>query len=291
MSITRLNTNSLGGILRATYSSYTGSASVTTVSGKTCVRFLTSGTITIDRAGLVWALVVAGGGGSGHTTAQALPAWNDMSGGGAGGQAIEVTDFFLPVGIATVTVGGGGAGSTLGVSPVSGNASRLANLAAIGGGSTGNYSAQPIVSGNTAGAGGYWYSNGSDTMGSGGGIAQNITITGIGYVGGVKTGTFTNNAGGGAGAGGNGSNGSGSTGGAGGTGYYSSITGSSVAYGGGGGGGGSTASTGGAGGGGSGSASPTAGSINTGGGGGGRYSNSTLAGVSGGSGIVIILFG
>lgn len=290
MSITRLQTNSLGGILRATYSSYTGSASVTTVSGKTCVQFLTSGTITIDRAGLVWALVVAGGGGAGFTTYTGTTNWNDMSGGGAGGQAIEVTDFFLPVGIATVTVGGGGPATPFGGTPVSGNASRLANLAAIGGGSTGNYGAQPMLAGNSAGAGGFWYSF-SGNSNYGGGIAQPITITGIGYVGGVKSGTFNNNAGGGAGAGGNGSNGSGNTGGAGGVGYYSSITGSSVAYGGGGGGGGSTASTGGAGGGGSGSASPTAGSINTGGGGGGRWGDTSTSGASGGSGIVIILFG
>jgi hypothetical protein len=89
-----------------------------------------SGTLTIDRAGLVECLIVASGGGGGGSTASA---WG--GGGGAGGLlgfgifTNATSDaLYLPTGSYTVTVGSGGAGGTTGNTGTFGNDSRLGDI-------------------------------------------------------------------------------------------------------------------------------------------------------------------
>ena len=285
-TIVKLGTNTWqlskgGGLPKATYSATTGSPTVTTVSGKTCVEFTGSGSITISQAGTVEVLMVAGGGGGGMS--------RGGGGGGAGGH-FYMTSAFLPVGTLTVTVGaGGGGGRSIEVNNLagqSGGVSRLGNYFVPGGGSGMGYSSY-IGLGNGASGGG-----GSSSSGTGG-----AGISDLGNNGGTGGGTFqsaTESGGGGGGAGAVGGNASSTTvAGNGGNGTANSITGSSVTRAGGGGGGASgTAGTGGTGGGGAGATSGNAtnGTANTGGGGGGTHANNANGG-NGGSGIVILLFG
>ena len=146
-----------GGLPKATYSSTTGSPTVTTVSGKTCVQFTGSGSITNSQAGLVEVLVVGGGGGGGQ---------RNGGGGGAGGHLYS-TSLYVQSGTLTVTVGAGGAAGTGGVSSsgsagLSGQASGIGtSIVAPGGGGGGNQtggnggSGGGGVGGSAAGGTGY----------------------------------------------------------------------------------------------------------------------------------------
>ena len=262
-----------GGLGKAQYSSTTGSPSITTVSGKTCVQFTGSGSITTT-AGLVEVLVVGGGGGGG-----AQPSYAANGGGGAG-QAVQQSSLYLAPGTHTITVGAGGAGGTTSLnSSGPGNASILGSLIVASGGGKGN-DARGV---------------GFDGANGGGCDGQADMLPGVSLSGGFAGGDAAdlNTGGGGGGQGGAGGAGAGTTGGTGGIGIASSITGSSVNYAGGGGGGasttGGTASFGG-GAGGAGATAGTAGTANRGGGGGGGSKTGSNGG-SGGSGIVILLFG
>lgn len=275
-----------GGLPKATYSATTGSPTVTTVSGKTCVQFTGSGSITIDNAGLVEVLVVGGGGGGACT----------YSAGGGGGVFYD-TGVYLASGTATVVVGAGGAGGTGGTNyrpfpGANGITSRVGPIYGVGGGA-GRYSIDtggtPFASdGNNGGCGG---------GGAYGGVGGSGT-SGQGSSGGTgSAAAYSYGGGGGGGANGVGSNGSSTTGGNGGSGLTNSITGSAIVYGAGGGGGtsGGTAGTGGtnAGNGSNSSAAAGNGTANRGGGGGGGGITNPVTGNggSGGSGIVILLFG
>jgi hypothetical protein len=273
-----------GGLPKASYSATTGSPTVTTVSGKTCVQFTGSGSITISQAGTVEVLVIGGGGGGGARIG---------GGGGAGGYLYDASAYLIS-GTLTVTVGAGGAGATTGTAANAriGTVSRLGSYYAPGGGGG--------ASSSSAGVGMI-----SQTGSSGGGGAYVVAVqtgasgtTGIGNSGGNGTNSGGESGGGGGGASATGANGSGATAGAGGAGTSSSITGSAVTRAGGGGGGANngTGGTGGSGGGGAGTGNNTngtAGTVNTGGGGGGGgyLSDPAGSGGAGGSGLVILLFG
>lgn len=240
-------------------------------SGGTTYNFYTfdnSGTATVTQAGLASVLVIGGGGGGGGNNAS-----NNSGGGGAGGY-ISIDSYFLPEGSLTVTVGAGGANSTIG------NNSVLGALTATGGGKGSD------TTGGDGGSGG----GGGATGGSG--AAGGVQSIAQGFQGGSGTGTdpFPGGGGGGAGERGN-ADGNGS----GGDGISSSITNVATTRAGGGSGARSgTANTvipGGDGGGGAGglaspATNPVAGTANTGGGGGGASGN--VNGAAGGSGVVII---
>jgi hypothetical protein len=286
--------------------------------------FNSSGTFTVSSAGsaagsnTVTYLVIAGGGGGG----------NFKGGGGGGGYrtnygpgtptlpgtgGISVSAQAYPI-----TVGAGGAGAASDGAyrrGTSGANSIFSSITSAGGGGGGTYSPGPSnssgdVEGNVGGSGG---------NGGGGGILENPKSTGTqpgtagsgntppvspsqgndGGLGTRRTGTPTNDYGGGgggggiAGAGSNGTPGDNSPGGAGGAGTPSQISGVNSDRGGG--GGGARTGSGGAGGGGAGapSNSTTAGdgSTNEGGGGGaGQSASVTNASGDGGSGVVIIRY-
>ena len=124
-------TNAKAGVARATYSATTGSPTVTPVSGKTCVQFTGSGSITISTAGLVEVLVIGGGGGGGALCG---------GGGGAGGH-LASSNVYLAAGTATVTVGAGGVGGAADAgsrpSGGSGETSSVASCYSPGGGGGG----------------------------------------------------------------------------------------------------------------------------------------------------------
>jgi hypothetical protein len=264
-----------GGLGKAQYSSTTGSPTVTTVSGKTCVQFTGSGSITISQAGLLEILIVgAGAGGSGTSGTRG-------GGGGAGGY-LAASAVYLDAGTHTVVTGAGAPGGAAGSGQEgskNGGTSRIGPYYAVGGGGAESHTTTTGIVGNTGGSGG----------GGSGGSAGGSGTSGQGNDGGTSSGT--NGGGGGGGASAVGANAVTTTGGAGGAGTASSITGSSVTRAGGGGGAGSVTGgaggTGGGGAGGGGAVNGTAGGANTGGGGGGGTTN----GGAGGSGIVILLFG
>jgi hypothetical protein len=231
-------------------------------------------------------LVVAGGGGTGHSVA---------GGGGAGGyrelssQTINLATNY------TVTVGAGGAGTASGSPGGNQGSSSVFNTTTSAGGGSGSGFGSPNTGGNGGSGGGAGGANtGSSTGGSGN--TPNTSPSqgnngGNGSV--VDNGSGQRHAGGGGGASAVGANATTSVGGNGGNGTASSISGSSVTYAGGGGGGrddpSGTGGTGGTGGGGNGATGGAGnnGTSNTGGGGGGA-TNGT--GGSGGSGIVIIKY-
>ena len=235
---------------------------------------------------LISYLLVAGGGGGAEL----------FAGGGAGGMITGSNLSVTPGTSYVVTVGGGGAGTPAGTSPVngtSGSNSTAINYTALGGGFGGAQSAGG--NGGSGGGGGGW---GNVIWAAGTGTPGQGNPGSAGYPDGVG------GAGGGAGA--PGGTAYATTGGVGGVGLSSSITGSSVYYAGGGGGGAytgtNTSATGGAGGNGGGGAggvssgsqgtgNGTAGGSNTGGGGGGgtRYVQNA-SGAPGGSGVVIFSY-
>lgn len=277
------------GLGKAQYSSTTGSPTVTTVSGKTCVQFTGSGSITISQAGTV-SLLVVGGGASGNPSPGGGGGVGGGGGGGAGG-VLNIASAYLDAGTLTVTVGAGGAGSTDRIG-ASGNASSVANFYGVGG-SQGKWVSSQINQGGSGGGGG------------GGATAETgqTAISGQGNAGGngFTSATTTLRAGGGGGGatavGANAASGVGGNGGAGVnvSATYGTVGGASGVFGGGGGGACNNTTTQGTGGSGGGTAgvnsgTSTAGTVNTGGGSGGASSNATGSG-NGGSGIVCLLFG
>ena len=243
--------------------------------------FTSSGTFTVSNSGEVDYLVIAGGGSGGA---------QHGGGGGAGGYRAG-SNFSVPAGSYSITVGAGGAFAT-GASPNSGSSgtnSVFSSITSLGGGWGEGWSAG---AGNTAGSGG-----------SGGGASLNGTggagTSGQGYAGGSSTSssTFPNGGGGGGGSAGVGEDSINlSRAGNGGSGTASTITGTSVTRAGGGGGGSHSPyaiGTGGSGGGGDGgignSGAGVAGVVNTGSGGGGSGSNASNSG-AGASGIVILRY-
>lgn len=264
---------------------FTDTETGTYSSGGTNYKYLTftsSGTITIDTAGLADILVVGGGGGGGSTAG---------GGGGAGGH-LYATGAYLPVGTLTVTVGAGGAGGIVSgqyTPGQNGSPSRIDDYWGVGGGAG---------AGNLGGAAGndYGFIGGSGGAGGGQNGVGGSGVSGLGNDGGDGNATTAIKGGGGGGAGSAGADATASVAGDGGAGLANSITGTSVTRAGGGGGGsqGLTAGTGGSGGGGNGTTDSTtagAGTANTGsGGGGGGYAGAAAGGIggAGGSGVVIV---
>jgi hypothetical protein len=234
------------------------------------ITFTSSGTLTVDTAGLVDILLIGGGGGGGD---------NRGGGGGAGGMW-ETTGGYLEVGTHTVIVAAGGAGGTRSDGR-DGFASRIGDYWMPGGG------AGTAPNGGTGGHNGASGGGGSYQYGGFGGTG----IAGLGNNGGSDSNFNVAAGGGGGGAGANGSNGSSAgDGGNGGAGRSSSITGTAVTYAGGGGGGGAggrSSGSGGSGGGGAGGAPGGNGTANTGSGGGGGYDIYSYGG-NGASGLVIV---
>ena len=273
----------------------TGGDTIQTINGQKIHTFTTTGTATFTvTSGYATAqvLVVGGGGGGGYDRA---------AGGGAGG-VVYLSSYQLAPGTYTVTVGGGGAGSTswngvLGTGANNGSngqTSYFGIVSATGGGGGGTYAA-----GNAGGSGGGGhgqtpYAGGAATPGQG-------NAGGQGGAGGAS-----DNSGGGGGAGGVGAAGGSGTNpagsGNGGVGLQYSISGTATYYGGGGGGsvsfdsfsGTSGNGLGGLGGGGNSGqtrgANGSNGTANTGGGGGGGANIPQGSGGTGGSGIVIISY-
>ena len=271
-----------------TDSTVASGGTVTQSGDYTIHTFTSSGTFTVEEAGNVEYLVVAGGGSGGGRY--------DGGGGGAGGFKTG-TGHAVTAGDYTITVGAGGTGSVDAIGNNGGN-STFDTITSTGGGagarSDGSTGGTNANSGGSGGGGAYKTASTSNTFGAGTGSEGNA--------GGQMSNTSNASAaggGGGAGAvGANPSGGSNRDAGDGGSGVASSISGASVTYAGGGGGaafnyGGNSAGTGGSGGGGNGglSADGTDGTANTGGGGGGTSrTGSTNAGGDGGSGIVIIRY-
>jgi len=259
---------------------------VTDVGGYRIHTFTSSGTLSVTTSVSVEYLVVAGGGGGG----------GGRGGGGGAGGLLFSTAYSVVNQSYTVTIGAGGAGST--VQGANGNSSSFGTINATGGGGGGSSTS----TGSNGGSGG----GGGDD--SGGPRAGGTGISGQGFAGGTSNPTGSRESGGGGGGagavGGNGVAGTGGNGGDGGIGLQNSISGSAVYYAGGGGGSsgygtGALKGTGGLGGGGDGSqhssntgSDAVSGTLNTGGGGGGgTYNDSTrTTGASGGSGIVIIRY-
>jgi hypothetical protein len=249
-----------GGLPKASYSATTGSPTITTVSGKTCIQFTGSGSITISTAGTVEALIVGGGAAPGNWSAATYG-----GGGGAGGYYYTTTAY-LPTGTYTVSVAAGGAGSTTvagspgGLSYIGGTS--LAHIVATGGGQGGG--ASGVGNGSPGASGG----------GSGGNAAYNAGTTNLPIQGNNGGGTsgVGGYGGGGGGSASAGTSGTASVAGSGGNGTANSITGSSITYAVGG------NATGG-----------TNGTTNRGNGGSAAYGSNVA--VNGGSGIVILLIG
>jgi hypothetical protein len=253
---------------------------ITTVGNYKIHTFLTSGTFTPNKDGIVDYLVVAGGGSGG------AGGWG-AGGGGAGGLQ-TATGFAIsnnnPI---TVTVGAGGA-AAVAAEGVSGSNSVFSTITSIGGGG-GAISLDPDgLIGGSGGGGTYNGGNGgSGTSGQGNAGGSNVATYGVGAGGGGASGAGSNS-------------GILKQAGAGGDGSTSILSGSSVTYAGGGGGGTEgqadrTIALGGSGGGGNGGKQngtvATAGTDNTGSGGGGAGSSATTqSSGSGGSGIVIIRY-
>ena len=293
-TITALATNSSAAVIKTATNTWSyvpfgsgvgaavySDANTGTYTGYAYKTYTGSGTITITTAGFADILIIGGGGGGGG---------NGAGGAGAGGYA-ALSNYYLPTGTLTITVGAGGAISDLSSLATTGNPSIINTFVATGG---------------TQGYGYAGRQGGDSKTGSGNGGAGNLAVSSIapssflsiqGSTGGAGLDSTNNSGGGGGGgAGGAGAAATSGAGGAGGIGAASSITGSSVTRGGGGGGGarvsGGTGGTGGGGNGGVGvSTAGTAGSANTGGGGGsgGRdYTTGGTLGGAGGSGIVIV---
>lgn len=245
-----------GGLPKATYSATTGSPTVTTVSGKTCLQFTGSGSITV-MAGTCDILVV-GGAGSGGT--------GNGGGGGAGGH-LYLTGVYLPTGTHTITVGAGGVAPGASSYGFSGATSSIGSYYfGVGGGGGGRTA-------SIASRDGYGWPGGSG--GGGGGVASAVGGSGVSGQGNAGGNGVASYGGGGGGSGGAGTAGSTGNNNAGGAGTATSITGASVTRAAGGTGDATSAASGGA---------------NTGDGGGGSDASAGPAG-AGGSGVVILLIG
>lgn len=231
--------------------------------------FIESGTLTINTAGEIEYLVVAGGGSGGGCDAN-----NSYAGGGGGAGGYCAGTLTLTLGVKTVTIGAGGTGANS--STDDGEDSVFDSITAIkgGGGARGAGTPYPAVNGNDGGSGG---------ASTNGGIAGNGEVgpPRQGYNGGTS-GTATGASDGGGGSAQVGQDYSGTTGGAGGAGTSNSISGSPVTY-----------AVGGNGGSYSSHADGTSGTTNRGNGGKGANGGGTgtaKKGGDGGSGIVIIRY-
>jgi hypothetical protein len=138
------------------------------------LTFTASGTATMTRAGFADVLIVAGGGGGGGD--------GSAGQGGSAGGYLYFTDFFIPSGSLTVTVGAGGAGNSVG-SPFNygtrGVDSVFQSIYAIGGGAASATTGGARAFGGSCGAGGLFVP-GQGTQGSGaqGGGSSNANGTG-----------------------------------------------------------------------------------------------------------------
>jgi len=262
--------------------------------------FYTSGTFVSNVPLTVRYLVVGGGGGGG----------SDMGGGGGAGGYLAATNYTLPAGTYTITVGSGGAGGPAGTAQIAGAKGTDSsitgtgvNIVALGGGGGGSsyYGGNgPSTSGGSGGGGGANYGGSLGTAGQGNSGASSIGAYYPGGGGGAGAAGVTNPATGGIGI----SNDILGTsyfwaGGGGGSGY--TVIGGDGGAGGGGGGavgvtvGGSGLNQGAPGGGGStvsqaNAPGGDAGANTGGGGGGGSHYNSGNKGGNGGSGIVVLRF-
>lgn len=257
------------------------SGGTVTTSGSSAIHsFTSSGTFVVyDAPVVVDILLVGGGGGSGGGAA---------GGGGAGG-VVYKTNYTIPEGVYTITIGDGGSGGVNVNSAGSngGNTTFGSLLTALGGGGGGGD--QQNLSGLSGGSGGGNSAEGGDVGGVGSALQPSHASGGYGNAGGglINSGPY-HGSGGGGGAGGAGGQANGNIGGSGGNGIQINITGTPTYYGGGGAGGclnASSVASGGLGGGGN---SGQNGSPNTGGGGGGHFYKTDGYSSSGGSGIVII---
>jgi hypothetical protein len=262
--------------------------------------FYTSGTFVSNVPLTVRYLVVGGGGGGG----------SDMGGGGGAGGYLASTNYTLPAGTYTITVGSGGAGGPAGAGQIAGangtNSSIVGtgvNIVALGGGGGGSRhdsSGAPATTGGSGGGGSGQYAGALGTTGQGNNGANSAGQWypggggGAGAAGSVGPGTggvgVSNDilgtayfwAGGGGGAGYSGSGGNGGNGGGGGGAVNTTVGGSGLNQGAPGGGGSTGSQTNTPGG--------NAGANTGGGGGGGSHYNSGNKGGNGGSGIVVLRF-
>jgi prepilin-type N-terminal cleavage/methylation domain-containing protein len=284
-------TNSSGPI-----SVYATGGTVTTDGSYRIHTFTASGTLAVTTTVTADVLVVGGGGGGGQGENSG---GGDGAGGGGGGGLRYNATFSITSQNYSVTVGDGGAGSTVAnVKGSNGSDSIFSSITAIGGGGGGsdNHDAAGINKGANGGSGGGAAAKHDEATFSGNGTVGPPVQ---GYKGGDSGGR---SGGGGGGSGAVGANGASYVGGNGGVGIAYSISGISTFYAGGGGGGAinwagvGTGGLGGNGGGGAGggNAASVIGTPNTGGGGGGGCGNSSGAiynnGKKGGSGIVIIRY-
>lgn len=236
--------------------------------------FTSSGSLTVNSAGLAEVLVISGGGGGGNGAGDVRPG----GGGGAGG-AVNFENVYLEEGSETVVIGAGGPSGQNQFNE--GNNSSLGQYEVVGGG--GGYRRE-IPAGNGACGGATGADDGSTWPGARGFI-------------GFDGGHSRNNDGGagGGGMGAQGSDGANNRGGNGGVGTNAfsewataTSTGESGYYcGGGAGAGGSNQGSGGLGGGGNAGNNGGSGTANTGGGGAGAR---TSSGGGGGSGLVIVRY-
>ena len=264
---------------------------ITEVGGYRIHTFTGNGTFTVTTGGNIDVLIVAGGGGTGYTMYH--------NGGGGGGGLVYATQYAVPAGAYSITVGAGGLGGAgAGSGGGNGGDSTAFGFIAKGGGGGSGYVG---VSAQAGGSGGGGMGNGGDEYGKS--STQNTysgtpNVTGYGNPGGngAKGQANAYGPGGGGGAGGAGGNGTSLRGGYGGAGKdFSSVFGTAVGASGwfaGGGGGGAMDGgdgTGGSGGGGTGNmGAGNPGQANTGGGAGGGERLVSQAGQPGGSGVVII---
>jgi len=268
--------------------------------------FLSSGSFVADSAGPVDILVVGGGGGTG--------AGEYHNGGAGAGGVLHATNYTIPLGTYTITVGAGGAGGTQqkagggNTNPapynnggdddpgMHGNPSSFGTIAiALGGGYGGTYD---NTNGGHGGSGGGAPGQGNSTNNNYGNSIQTAPtgFTAYGNRGGGKPNTTSYSSGGGGGAGEVGNTNGDCDGGDGR--QFDIRNGTNVYYAGGGGGSEDSANlagAGGAGGGGDGANDHTAqnGTANTGGGAGGGErdgSGPSTNGTIGGSGIVIVRY-
>ena len=285
--VLRMNTSDFSGAT-------SGSPTISAIGSETILQYLASGSYVHNpstAAGTMNYMVLAGGAsggsnGGGGGSGGLRSSWYASGGGGAG-----ETPLTLSSGTYTITIGGGGAETTVyqnaGTNGTATTISGNATVNTVGGGGGGSNNNSPLTGGSGGGSG----------SGSGGSTGAAGTA-GEGFAGGngmAASHPYTGGGGGGTGAIGGEASGSGP--GAGGNGAIVSITGTAVSYGGGGGGTGGTGvgytgpgGAGGTGGGGAGGAYNTTGiaaTVNTGGGGGASGDNTGVGG-AGGSGKVIL---
>jgi len=285
--VLRMNTSDFSGTT-------SGSPTISAIGSETILQYLASGSYVHNpstAAGQMNYAVLAGGASGGSNGGGGGAGGFRSSWYGSGGGAAAETPFTLSSGTYTITIGAGGAETTVyqnagnngTATTISGNAT----VNTVGGGGGGSNNNPPLTGGSGGGSG----------SGSGGGT-QAAGTAGEGFAGGIgMAATHPYLAGGGGGTGAVGGPGNLGVPGAGGNGTTISITGTAVSYGGGGGGTGGTGvgytgpgGAGGTGGGGAGGAYNTtgiAGTANTGGGGGGSGDNTGVGG-AGGSGKVIL---